>query len=176
MEVAGALEDPQVWNDPKRAQELGRERKSLETVVLGLESLTTALADHSELFEMSREEGDDATCEAIEADVEKSAAEVEALEFRRMFSNPLDPSNCFIDIQAGRSGGEARDLIFQTFVLAILTSLLLGWELVQKTVLLYPELVYFGVGIFDLFMGRYTGLRLTEYLMYRGLVKEDEEE
>ena len=82
----------------------------------------------------------------------------------------------FIDIQAGRSGGEARDLIFQTFVLAILTSLLLGWELVQKTVLLYPELVYFGVGIFDLFMGRYTGLRLTEYLMYRGLVKEDEEE
>jgi bacterial peptide chain release factor 2 (bRF-2) len=101
MEVAGALEDPQVWNDPKRAQELGRERKSLETVVLGLESLTTALADHSELFEMSREEGDDATCESIEADVEKSAAEVEALEFRRMFSNPLDPSNCFIDIQAG---------------------------------------------------------------------------
>ena len=109
MEVAGALEDPQVWNDPKRAQELGRERKSLETVVLGLESLTTALADHSELFEMSREEGDDATCEAIEADVEKSAAEVEALEFRRMFSNPLDPSNCFIDIQAGAGGTEACD-------------------------------------------------------------------
>ncbi|MDD4885954.1 MAG: peptide chain release factor 2 [Thiomonas sp.] len=109
MEVAGALEDPQVWNDPKRAQELGRERKSLETVVLGLEQLTTALADHSELFEMSREEGDDATCEAIEADVEKSAAEVEALEFRRMFSNPLDPSNCFIDIQAGAGGTEACD-------------------------------------------------------------------
>ena len=109
MEVAGALEDPQVWNDPKRAQELGRERKSLETVVLGLEQLTTALADHSELFDMSREEGDDATCESIEADVEQSAAEVEALEFRRMFSNPLDPSNCFIDIQAGAGGTEACD-------------------------------------------------------------------
>ncbi|MGC8805979.1 MAG: peptide chain release factor 2 [Thiomonas sp.] len=109
MEVVGALEDPQVWNDPKRAQELGRERKSLEVVVLGLDKLTTALADQRELFEMSREEGDDATCEAIEADAEQSAAEVEALEFRRMFSNPLDPSNCFIDIQAGAGGTEACD-------------------------------------------------------------------
>ena len=82
----------------------------------------------------------------------------------------------FIDIQQGRSGKEARDLILETFLLAILTSLLLGWESVQRVVLLYPEIVYFGVGIFDVFMGRYTGLRLSEYLMYRGIVKEDEEE
>jgi hypothetical protein len=82
----------------------------------------------------------------------------------------------FIDIQQGRSGKEARDLILETFILAILTSLLLGWESVQRVVLLYPELIYFGVGLFDIFMGRYTGLRLSEYLMYRGIVKEDEEE
>jgi len=82
----------------------------------------------------------------------------------------------FIDIQQGRSGKEARDLILETFLLAILISLLLGWESVQRVVLLYPEIVYFGVGIFDVFMGRYTGLRLSEYLMYRGIVKEDEEE
>lgn len=82
----------------------------------------------------------------------------------------------FIDIQQGRSGSEARALIFQTLILAILTALLLGWEPVQKAVLLYPELIYFGVGLFDVFMGGYTGLRLSEYLMYRGVVKEDEEE
>lgn len=82
----------------------------------------------------------------------------------------------FIDIQQGRSSKEARDLILETFILAILTSLLLGWESVQRVVLLYPEIVYFGVGLFDVFMGRYTGLRLSEYLMYRGIVKEDEEE
>ena len=109
MEVAGALEDPQVWSDPKRAQELGRERKSLETVVLGLDKLTRSLADHQDLFDLSREENDDATLEAIEADVEQSAAEVEGLEFRRMFANPLDPSNCFLDIQAGAGGTEACD-------------------------------------------------------------------
>jgi len=82
----------------------------------------------------------------------------------------------FIDLQAGRSGSEARALIFQTFVLAMISSLLLGSEMVQRAVLLWPEIIFFGVAIFDLFMGRYTGLRLSEYLMYRGIVKEDEEE
>lgn len=82
----------------------------------------------------------------------------------------------FIDIAAGRSGGEARALIFQTFVLAMISSLILASEMVQRIVLLFPEFVFFGIAIFDIFMGRYTGLRLSEYLMYRGIVKEDEEE
>lgn len=82
----------------------------------------------------------------------------------------------FIDIQQGRSGSEARALIFQTFVLAMISSFLLGAEIVQRAVLLWPELIFFGVAVFDLFMGRYTGLRLSEYLMYRGIVREDEEE
>lgn len=82
----------------------------------------------------------------------------------------------FIDLQAGRSGSEARALIFQTFVLAMISSLILGSEMVQRAVLMTPEIIFFGVAVFDLFMGRYTGLRLSEYLMYRGIVKEDEEE
>jgi hypothetical protein len=82
----------------------------------------------------------------------------------------------FIDIQAGRSGGEARALIVQTFILAMISSLLLGSEMVQRAVLLWPEVIFFGVALLDLFMGKYTGLRLSEYLMYRGIAKEDEEE
>lgn len=82
----------------------------------------------------------------------------------------------FIDIQAGRSGSEARALIFQTFALAMISSLLLGNEMVQRALLMWPEIIFFGVAVFDVFMGRYTGLRLSEYLMYRGIVKEDEEE
>ena len=85
-------------------------------------------------------------------------------------------SETFIDIQQGRSAGEARDLIFQTFLLAMISSLLLAWSAVQQIVLLYPELVFFGVAVFDVFMGKYTGLRLTEYIMFKQAVKEDEEE
>ncbi|MEJ5897232.1 MAG: peptide chain release factor 2 [Aquabacterium sp.] len=108
-EVNAELEDPAVWNDPKRAQALGKEKRSLEDVVLVIASLTTNLADNGELFEMSKEEGDEAGLQAIGDEVLGLQAQVEQLEFRRMFSNPADPSNCFIDIQAGAGGTEACD-------------------------------------------------------------------
>ena len=108
-EVTSALEDPTVWDNPKRAQELGKEKKSLEDVVLVLDRLTSELADNSELFEMSEAEGDDAGLETIEDEAKNVQAEVEKLEFRRMFNNPADPLNCFVDIQAGAGGTEACD-------------------------------------------------------------------
>jgi len=49
---------------------------------------------------MAREEGDDETLEAIEQDVQEIRKVIESMEFRRMFNNPMDPNNCFIDIQA----------------------------------------------------------------------------
>jgi len=98
-----------VWNDPRRAQELGREKKLLDDVVGRLHRLTAGLADAQELFEMARADNDDATLAAIETDVGKLGKEVADLEFQRMFSNPLDPSNCFVEIQAGAGGTEAQD-------------------------------------------------------------------
>ena len=108
-QVNGELEDPNVWNDPKRAQDLGREKKSLEAVVLTLAKIRADLDDAQDLFDMAREENDDDTLAAIEADAAALQKLVEDMEFRRMFSNPLDPNNCFIDIQAGAGGTEAQD-------------------------------------------------------------------
>jgi hypothetical protein len=82
----------------------------------------------------------------------------------------------FIDLQSGRSAGEARTLIMQTVGLAIVTSLILGWEVVQRAVILAPEIIFFGLAIIDVFMGRYTGLRLSEYFLFGRVVKDDEEE
>ena len=107
--VNAALEDPAVWNDPRKAQELGKEKKQLDGVVVTLDELTQGLTDSAELFELSREENDDASLQAIGSDVEKLARTVEELEFRRMFNQPADPNNCFIDIQAGAGGTEACD-------------------------------------------------------------------
>ena len=67
------------------------------------------LSDAAELFELARAERDEATVLGVASDVEKLEKDVAALEFRRMFSNPLDPNNCFIDIQAGSGGTEAQD-------------------------------------------------------------------
>jgi peptide chain release factor 2 len=108
-EVNAELEDPAVWNDPKRAQELGKEKKSLENVVVTIADLESGLADNGELFEMSKAEGDVEGMQAIAADVATQAARVGDLEFRRMFNNPADPLPAFVDIQAGAGGTEACD-------------------------------------------------------------------
>lgn len=108
-EVSQLLEDPAIWNDAKRAQELGRERRELEAVVLTLQDLDRALADAGELFEMAREEADDATLLSIAEDAHRLEKTVAELEFRRMFAHPMDANNCFIDIQAGSGGTEAQD-------------------------------------------------------------------
>jgi len=108
-EVESALEDPTVWDNPKRAQELGKEKKSLEDVVLVLDRLTSELADNTELYEMSAAEDDEAGLITIETEAASLRADVEKLEFRRMFNNPADPLNCFLDIQAGAGGTEACD-------------------------------------------------------------------
>jgi peptide chain release factor 2 len=108
-EVNAALENPSVWNEPKRAQELGREKKSLETVVETIDHLASNVADNTELYEMSKADGDVDALQAIEAEAHKLEEIVQGLEFRRMFNNPADPSNCFLDIQAGAGGTEACD-------------------------------------------------------------------
>ncbi|TMH43393.1 MAG: peptide chain release factor 2 [Betaproteobacteria bacterium] len=87
------LEDPKLWENPQRAQELGREKKALEAIVGTLGRVGSGLGDAQELFQLARAEGDDATVLGVAADVEKLLQDVAALEFRRMFSNPLD-ANC----------------------------------------------------------------------------------
>ena len=107
--VSRELEDPKVWDAPDRAQALGKEKKELDGIVGTLTELDAGLADSKELFELARTEADDATMLAVKEDVDRLEKIVGNLEFRRMFNHPLDPANCFIDIQAGSGGTEAQD-------------------------------------------------------------------
>jgi peptide chain release factor 2 len=108
-EVASLTEDPNIWSEPQRAQDLGKERKELEGVVTTLEKLADGVRDAKELFTIAREENDDATLKSVDEDASGLVRVVEDLEFRRMFSNPADPNNAFVDIQAGSGGTEAQD-------------------------------------------------------------------
>ncbi len=107
--MEGELENPDVWNNPERAQELGRERARLDAVIQPLKKSTGSLADAAELLEMAAEENDASTIADIEADVEMLEADAEKLEFQRMFAGEADPCNAFLDIQAGSGGTEAQD-------------------------------------------------------------------
>ena len=108
-EVELELADPDVWNDQDKAQALGRERSTLDTVVSLLERLDGGLSDAAELFEMAVAEDDEDTFEAVRSDLDGFERELGQLEFRRMFSGEVDSADCFIDIQAGSGGTEAQD-------------------------------------------------------------------
>ena len=69
-EVELELAEPDVWNDPDRAQELGRERSSLEAVVKTIEDLDTGVTDCRELLEMAVEEGDSDTVAEVESEIQ----------------------------------------------------------------------------------------------------------
>jgi peptide chain release factor 2 len=98
-----------VWNEPERAQALGKERAQLEEVVGCLDRLRRGLADAGELLELAAAEGDAGAAEQIEADANRLKADVERLEFQRMFPGKMDSHNAFLDIQAGAGGTEAQD-------------------------------------------------------------------
>jgi len=103
------LGQPDVWNEPDRAQELGKEKARLEATLEPLEQSVTGLDDAEELLELALEESDDEVLQQIIGDVTRIARAAETLEFQRMFNGELDESNCFVDIQAGSGGTEAQD-------------------------------------------------------------------
>jgi len=103
------LEDPSVWNNPQEAQQLGQERASLEASTTALDSLSLKTEEASELLALAREEEDSESVDLIAVEVDQALAELETLEFLRMFSGELDGSNAFLDIQAGSGGTEAQD-------------------------------------------------------------------
>lgn len=108
-EVSQLLEDPNIWNDNERSQKLGKERRELEGVVKSLVNIDAGIRDASELFDMAKDENDEGTLLSIEADSLELEKKLEGMEFRRMFANPMDSNNCFMDFQSGSGGTEAQD-------------------------------------------------------------------
>ena len=74
-----------------------------------IDTLDTGHEDSSALLELAQMEDDQDTADEVALDLEKLMAQLETLEFRRMFSGEMDPNNAFLDIQAGSGGTEAQD-------------------------------------------------------------------
>ncbi|MBG6240845.1 MAG: peptide chain release factor 2 [Candidatus Symbiopectobacterium sp. Dall1.0] len=108
-EVNAELEQPDVWNEPGRAQALGKERSSLEAIVDTINQMTQGLEDVSGLLELAVEEDDEETFNDTITEVDALEAKLAQLEFRRMFSGEYDSADCYLDIQSGSGGTEAQD-------------------------------------------------------------------
>ena len=88
---------------------MGQERALLEQVVLGLDELTTGLADAEELLALAVDEDDGDTVDDVVSDLSRFEKTVGGLEFRRMFSGEMDANSAYLDIQSGAGGTEAQD-------------------------------------------------------------------
>jgi peptide chain release factor 2 len=108
-EVGRELEDPAVWQNQERAQELGRERARLGAAVDEIDRASKGISDAAELLELAESENDEAAARDIESDAQPLEAAVRRLELKRMFHHEMDSHNAFLDIQAGAGGTEAQD-------------------------------------------------------------------
>ena len=78
-------------------------------MVGSLTKLEHDLHDTGEYFAMAKSEDDDSALRSVAEETIAIEQTIAGMEFRRMFSNPMDPNNCFLDIQSGSGGTEAQD-------------------------------------------------------------------
>ncbi len=108
-EVAGELEQPEVWNDQAKAQQLGKEKASLESEVKTMDQLEELAEEVDTYFGMFNEEQDESYLVEATDILQKMEKYLGDLEFARMFSGKMDYSDCYMDIQSGSGGTEAQD-------------------------------------------------------------------
>ena len=103
------LEDPKVWDDLERSQDLNRERVALERSLKPILSLSVSVSDSLEFADLAAQENDLETLELVAEELVDFQKVVEELEFTSIFSRKMDPANAFVDIKPGSGGTEAQD-------------------------------------------------------------------
>lgn len=88
---------------------MGKEKVKLEGVVTTILKLSRQISEVNELLQLAIQEEEHSLIAEITAEIAKITGDIEELEFHRMFSNPLDSNNAYVDIQSGSGGTEAQD-------------------------------------------------------------------
>lgn len=102
-------EDPSLWEDPKRAQKVMRERQSLERAINSYESLERDLDDCVTLIELGEAEGDQATVAEGEAALKKLDDEAQRRSVAALLSGEADGNDTYLEVHAGAGGTESQD-------------------------------------------------------------------
>lgn len=140
-------QSPTAWDNPERTQSLGREKKQLETITLALETLERQIANQAELLAWLANEPDEAILQELQNESAQIENRLSTLEFNRMFNNPLDANDCFVDFQAGSGGTEAQD-----------------WaQMIERMILRYCETKNFQVELLERSDGEVAGIKSASY-------------
>jgi len=108
-ELNNRVEDPSLWNDPKAAQEVMRERRRLDGAITATRAIESELADTVELTEMAEAEGDAAMVNDGVAALAALAARAENDKIQALLAGEADGNNSYIEVNAGAGGTESQD-------------------------------------------------------------------
>lgn len=103
------LENPDVWNNPEKAQSLAKEKSNLEWVVGTITELDQGLESCQEILEMAEADHDQEMVEEVVSELSNLGEKLDKLEFQRMFSGDMDANSAYLEIQSGSGGTEAQD-------------------------------------------------------------------
>ena len=108
-DIENELAKEEVWSNLDLSQKLSKEKTFLEKIIKTYQGVSDKLSDAQVLLDVSIEENDDSSIDEISDEVTEISKMVEELEFSRMFTNKMDPSSAYIEIQSGSGGTEAQD-------------------------------------------------------------------
>lgn len=108
-ELNALVEDPTLWDNAEKAQNLMRERTRLDDQISAVREIETQISDNAALIEMGEEEGDEGIILEAEQSLEKIKIQVEKRQLESMLSGEADPNDAFLDVNAGAGGTEAQD-------------------------------------------------------------------
>ena len=108
-QIESDLSEEKVWSDLELSQKLSKEKTSIEKSLSSFNEVSDKLSDSIVLLDVSIEENDDSSLEEISNEVQGITSSIEELEFSRMFTNKMDSSSAYIEIQSGSGGTEAQD-------------------------------------------------------------------
>lgn len=108
-QIESDLSKEEVWSDLELSQKLSKEKTSIDKAITSFNEVSNKLSDSMVLLDVSIEENDDSSIEEIFSEAKEITSTIEALEFSRMFTNKMDSSSAYIEIQSGSGGTEAQD-------------------------------------------------------------------
>ena len=108
-EIENELSKEEVWSNLELSQKLSKEKTSIDKALTSFNNVSSKLSDSIILLDVSIEENDDSSLEDISKEASEIMTSVEEFEFSRMFTNKMDSSSAYIEIQSGSGGTEAQD-------------------------------------------------------------------
>ena len=108
-ELNARVQDPNLWDNPKQAQAISREQKTLETAVNTVNEIAAEMADAIEFIEMGEAEGEDTIVEDGLATLQRLADRADADKVQALLSGEADGNDTYLEIHAGAGGTESQD-------------------------------------------------------------------